>query len=343
MTDYDGFRVERDEERGVATITLDVPGKLNRVSLAARQQLVSAFGELGRDESRARGRGDGSRRDVHGRRRHRLVPHGAGRRDVVARLQRRSPGALPEAGDRADRGLLPRRRVRALARVRLPDLLRRRQARPAGDRPRDDPRLGRNAAARAARRAQPREGRDHAAEADHGRRRARLGARVGGRAGSRAGRCGRPHGRRAERRCRRSRWRWPSGCSTMCTTARSTSASSSRASPTACSSRPTTSARASSPSSRNARRRSRDASAGGTVPERRSHASRAALAQDGGPVGAARGTVPERGSHDFRARVAPRRLRFSRGPRRGRRRARSRRAARSAAGCRSRGRPSRSG
>ena len=51
MTDYDGFRVERDGERGVATITLDVPGKLNRVSLAARQQLVSAFGELGRDES----------------------------------------------------------------------------------------------------------------------------------------------------------------------------------------------------------------------------------------------------------------------------------------------------
>jgi 2-oxoglutaroyl-CoA hydrolase len=51
MTDYDGFRVERDGERGVATITLDVPGKLNRVSLAARQQLVSAFGELGGDES----------------------------------------------------------------------------------------------------------------------------------------------------------------------------------------------------------------------------------------------------------------------------------------------------
>ncbi len=51
MTDYDGFRVERDETRGVATITLDVPGKLNRVSLAARQQLVSAFGELGGDDT----------------------------------------------------------------------------------------------------------------------------------------------------------------------------------------------------------------------------------------------------------------------------------------------------
>ena len=51
MSECDGFRLERDDERGVATITLDVPGKLNRVSLAARQQLVSAFGELGRDES----------------------------------------------------------------------------------------------------------------------------------------------------------------------------------------------------------------------------------------------------------------------------------------------------
>jgi 2-oxoglutaroyl-CoA hydrolase len=51
MTEYDGFRVERDEERGVATVTLDVPGKLNRVSLAARSQLASAFAELGGDAS----------------------------------------------------------------------------------------------------------------------------------------------------------------------------------------------------------------------------------------------------------------------------------------------------
>jgi 2-oxoglutaroyl-CoA hydrolase len=49
MTDYDGFRVERDGHRGVATVTLDVPGKLNRVSLAARRQLASAFEELGGD------------------------------------------------------------------------------------------------------------------------------------------------------------------------------------------------------------------------------------------------------------------------------------------------------
>jgi 2-oxoglutaroyl-CoA hydrolase len=51
MTDYDGFRLERDDARGVATITLDVPGKLNRVSIAARGQLAQLFAELGADET----------------------------------------------------------------------------------------------------------------------------------------------------------------------------------------------------------------------------------------------------------------------------------------------------
>ncbi len=49
MTDYDGFRLERDDERGVAVITLDVPGKYNRVSMRARDELGRLFGELGRD------------------------------------------------------------------------------------------------------------------------------------------------------------------------------------------------------------------------------------------------------------------------------------------------------
>jgi 2-oxoglutaroyl-CoA hydrolase len=47
---YDGFRVERDGARGVVTITLDVPGKLNRVPLAARDQLGHRFAELGADD-----------------------------------------------------------------------------------------------------------------------------------------------------------------------------------------------------------------------------------------------------------------------------------------------------
>lgn len=49
MTAYDGFRVERAGP--VARITLDVPGKMNRVAYAARAQLAEVFGELGEDDS----------------------------------------------------------------------------------------------------------------------------------------------------------------------------------------------------------------------------------------------------------------------------------------------------
>jgi len=45
---YDGFRVEHDGD--VATITLDVPGKHNRVSMLARDQLAALFAELDTDE-----------------------------------------------------------------------------------------------------------------------------------------------------------------------------------------------------------------------------------------------------------------------------------------------------
>jgi 2-oxoglutaroyl-CoA hydrolase len=49
MMELDGLRLERDGD--VATITLDVPEKLNRVSMPARDQLANLFEELGRDES----------------------------------------------------------------------------------------------------------------------------------------------------------------------------------------------------------------------------------------------------------------------------------------------------
>lgn len=49
MTDYDGFHVERAGD--VARITLDVPGKLNRVSMLARDQLRALFEELDRDDA----------------------------------------------------------------------------------------------------------------------------------------------------------------------------------------------------------------------------------------------------------------------------------------------------
>jgi 2-oxoglutaroyl-CoA hydrolase len=45
----DELRLERDD--GVATITLDVPEKLNRVSMRTRDRLRQMFDELGRDES----------------------------------------------------------------------------------------------------------------------------------------------------------------------------------------------------------------------------------------------------------------------------------------------------
>jgi 2-oxoglutaroyl-CoA hydrolase len=51
VTDYEGFRVERDDGRAIATITLDVPGKLNRVPLAARGQLAHLFAEMAEDEA----------------------------------------------------------------------------------------------------------------------------------------------------------------------------------------------------------------------------------------------------------------------------------------------------
>jgi 2-oxoglutaroyl-CoA hydrolase len=48
VTRYDGFRVERDGSR--ATITLDVPEKLNRVSMSARAELSRVFEDLGAAE-----------------------------------------------------------------------------------------------------------------------------------------------------------------------------------------------------------------------------------------------------------------------------------------------------
>ena len=49
MTELEGLRLERDGD--VATITLDVPEKMNRVSMPARDQLAGLFDELGRDDA----------------------------------------------------------------------------------------------------------------------------------------------------------------------------------------------------------------------------------------------------------------------------------------------------
>ncbi len=47
---YEGFRTESDE-RGVVTITLDDPAKMNRVPLAARGALAHVFDELADDDT----------------------------------------------------------------------------------------------------------------------------------------------------------------------------------------------------------------------------------------------------------------------------------------------------
>jgi 2-oxoglutaroyl-CoA hydrolase len=51
MNEYEGFRLDREDERGVATVTLDVPGKLNRVPIRARGQLARLFAELDEDQA----------------------------------------------------------------------------------------------------------------------------------------------------------------------------------------------------------------------------------------------------------------------------------------------------
>jgi 2-oxoglutaroyl-CoA hydrolase len=51
VSKYDGFTVAHDGERAVATITLDVPDKFNRVSMNARDELRSVFEQLDRDDA----------------------------------------------------------------------------------------------------------------------------------------------------------------------------------------------------------------------------------------------------------------------------------------------------
>jgi 2-oxoglutaroyl-CoA hydrolase len=49
VSELDGLRLERDAD--VATITLDVPEKMNRLSMPARDQLAALLDELGHDEA----------------------------------------------------------------------------------------------------------------------------------------------------------------------------------------------------------------------------------------------------------------------------------------------------
>ena len=124
MTDYDGFRVERDEARGVATITLDVarqaqPGLARRAAASSPRPSASSAGT-----TRVRAvvvTGAGGTFTAGGD----IASFLTASVDEMSRLAFNvaAPERCSKPVDGADRGLLPRRRVRALARLRLPHLL----------------------------------------------------------------------------------------------------------------------------------------------------------------------------------------------------------------------------
>ena len=183
MTEYDGFRVARENDRGVATITLDVPEQVQPREHGRARRARPGVRRARRRRRRARRRpARCGRPGLHGGRGRRHV-HGARRRGALAPArQRRRARALPEARDRAAARLLLRRRPRARAGVRLPRGERRRPARAARAHARDDPRLGRGLAARQDDRRLAHQGRRHARPPRLGGRGAGLGAALRGRA-----------------------------------------------------------------------------------------------------------------------------------------------------------------
>ena len=118
----DGFRVEIDAARERADIILDRP-PLNVVSMPQRDQLRLVFEALDEDARvrvivlRAVGEHFSSGGNIKG------FMEASPETVVQARLEHRGAGALREAGDRRQSRLLLRRRLRAVARLRLPHRL----------------------------------------------------------------------------------------------------------------------------------------------------------------------------------------------------------------------------
>ena len=98
VTEHDGFRVERDAERGVATITLDVPGKFNRVSMTARDELAASSRSSTATTTVRFVVLTGAGETFTAGRRHPRLPRALGLGRLATRRQRRRAGALPEAG-----------------------------------------------------------------------------------------------------------------------------------------------------------------------------------------------------------------------------------------------------
>ena len=130
MTEYDGFRVARETDRGVATITLDVPEKFNRVRWGARRARAGVRASSAPTTAvrvivlTRRRRARRSRPAATSACSWSATPEDA----LAPARERRRAGALPQARDRAAPRLLLRRRARARAGVRLPRGERRRRS-----------------------------------------------------------------------------------------------------------------------------------------------------------------------------------------------------------------------
>ena len=131
VEELDGFRVEIDPERERADVVLARP-PLNIVRMPQREQIRLVFEELDRDADvrivvlRAEGEHFSSGGEIPG-----FLERSP---EHVSELgpQRGRAGALPQAGRRGRPRLLLRGRLRAVARVRLPDRVRDRRRRAPG-------------------------------------------------------------------------------------------------------------------------------------------------------------------------------------------------------------------
>ena len=158
-----------------ADIILDRP-PFNVISMPQRDQLRLVFEALDEDARvrvivlRAVGEHFSSGGNIKG------FLEASARACLQARLEHRRAGALRQAGDRGQPRLLLRRRLRDLARLRLPHRLRNLPLRAAGAEARPDPRLRRLGAAAEDRRHHPHQGHRHALEAHSGQAGATTGA-----------------------------------------------------------------------------------------------------------------------------------------------------------------------
>ena len=204
--------VDLSREDGVAVLTVNRPDALNAFDVETLTELRDHLRELAED-SEARvvvltGAGDrafaagADIKYMSGLDADRAKEWGSLGHEVGHLLE-----TMPEADDRGDQRVCARRRLRGRARLRLPLRVLEREARPAGDQPRDHPGVGRHPAAGAGGGHRAREGADPDRPCDRRRGSASDPAR------QRRLRAGRAHGEdprgRPRARLERPRSPWP--------------------------------------------------------------------------------------------------------------------------------------